>query len=310
MTTLPREQLIRPGHVRISARLQVIAIDDPVARARNTFWSVSISTSAQRDQALRYNTEVAGLWRLKPLTSQANPGGYPDQARWASQGVDGAATAVGPLSSTRLDNPIAGFRSRIIARLAERSGEGWAAMRALVLGDSRALDSHMWQDLRHLGIVHVLVISGLHIGLLASICLSCFCLPRRFLQMPGDQGGIRYACAGTLLVTGAYVLSGRRQSAGRACLPHADRSPSSLDAGVVCQRAALPVVGTHCPLALGPKGAAGRQFLAQCGRDLAVGECPVATSGSREAILAANEDGVADGARHACSGFPRRAFWA
>lgn len=206
VTTLPREQLIRPGHVHISARLQVIAIDDADCAGPKQLLVSQYLDVAQRDQALRYNTEVAGLWRLKPLTSQVNPGGYPDQARWASQGVDGAATAVGPLSSTRLDNPIAGLRSRIIARLAGRSGEGWAAMRALVLGDSRALDSQLWQDLRHLGIVHVLVISGLHIGLLASICLSCFCLPRRFLQVPGDQGGIRYACAGTLLVTGAYVL--------------------------------------------------------------------------------------------------------
>lgn len=206
VTTLPREQLIRPGHVRVSARLQVIAIDDPGCVGPRHLLVSQYLDSAQRDEALRYNTEVAGLWRLKPLTSQANPGGYPDQARWASQGVDGAATAVGPLSSTRLENPIASFRSRIIAGLTKRSGEGWAAMRALVLGDSRALDSHMWRDLRHLGIVHVLVISGLHIGLLASICLSCFCLPRRFLQMPGDQGSIRYACAGSLLVTGAYVL--------------------------------------------------------------------------------------------------------
>ena len=206
VTTLPREQLIRPGHVRISAHLQVMAIDDPACAGPKRLLVSQYLDVAQRDQALRYNTEVAGLWRLKPLTSQANPGGYPDQARWASQGVDGAATAVGSLSSIRLDNPVAGFRSRVITRLEERSGEGWAAMRALILGDSRALDSHMWQDLRHLGIVHVLVISGLHIGLLASICLSCFCLPRRFLQMPGDQGGIRYACVGTLLVTGAYVL--------------------------------------------------------------------------------------------------------
>lgn len=206
VTTLPRAQLIRPGYVRISARAQVIAIDDPDCAGPKQLLVSQYLDAAQRDQALRYNTEVAGLWRLKPLTSQANPGGHPDQARWASQGVDGAATAVGSLSSTRLDNPVAGFRSRIIARLAARSGEGWAAMRALVLGDSRALDSHRWRDLRHLGIVHVLVISGLHIGLLASICLSCFCLPRRFTQMPGDQGGIRYACAGTLLVTGTYVL--------------------------------------------------------------------------------------------------------
>ena len=62
-----------------------------------------------------------------------------------------------------------------------------------------------WRDLRHLGVVHVLVISGLHIGLLASLSFLLFQLPRRLMRIPGDGGGMAFASVSALIVTGCYA---------------------------------------------------------------------------------------------------------
>jgi competence protein ComEC len=56
------------------------------------------------------------------------------------------------------------LRDKIVR--ADLSERGTAVILALTLGDKRRL-SEWWQDLARLGIVHLLVISGLHIGLIA-----------------------------------------------------------------------------------------------------------------------------------------------
>ena len=184
VTGMSRRDCGRPGVIRVSQYLG----------------------EAQLGEALRYNTEIGGLFRFKALSSQWNPGSQPDQARWASRGLDAAATAIGSLSIKPVDNPIADFRSRALQRWSERPDEGWAVMRALLLSDTRSMTENAWRDLRHLGIVHVLVISGLHIGLVASIAWFCLCLPRRLMRLPGDEGGMGLITLTLLAVVGVYVL--------------------------------------------------------------------------------------------------------
>lgn len=79
-------------------------------------------------------------------------------------------------------------------------------MRALVLGDTRGIDRDRWRDFRHLGVVHILVISGLHIGLLAAMCQLILGLPRRFITLHGDRGQSRGIAVAVLVITGVYVV--------------------------------------------------------------------------------------------------------
>ena len=190
VVSLPDHAQLEEGRWRVAADVRVTGMNRQDCGHPRLVRVSQYLAENHLGEAIRYNTEVAGVWRFKALSSQWNLGSQPDQARWASRGLDGALTAIGPVALEPINNPIAAFRSRALGRWSGRPGAGWAVMRALLLGDTRGLADTAWRDLRHLGIVHVLVISGLHIGLLASMGWFCLCLPRRLLRLPGDQGGV------------------------------------------------------------------------------------------------------------------------
>ena len=205
IVTLPRAQVLVTMQRRVTAEMVVTHVDEPACRGVRRVRVTQYLEPAESESSLRYNNWVSGSWRFKPLSSQLNPGSHPDQARWASRGIDAAVTPVGELRETPANQPVAQFRTRVLERWADKEGEGWAAMRALLLGDTRSMSSLLWRDLRHLGVVHVLVISGLHIGLLASLCFLVFQLPRRLVRIPGDRGGMALASLCALTVTGCYA---------------------------------------------------------------------------------------------------------
>jgi len=206
IVTLPREQRLATGQRRVTAEMDVEQVNDPSCAGPKRVRVTQYLEAAEVEPSFQYHTRVDGRWRFKPLASQTNPGSHPDQARWASRGIDAALTPVSHLIHAPLDQPIARFRSRVIDAWADREGEGWAAMRALLLGDTRSLSQAAWRDLRHLGVVHVLVISGLHIGLLASLCFLFFQLPRRLVRIPGDRGGMAFMSVSALMATGCYAV--------------------------------------------------------------------------------------------------------
>jgi len=206
VVTLPKHTQLEGDRWLVTADVKVTGMNRRDCGRPRVMRVSQYLTEAELGEALLYNTEIGGLYRFRALSSQWNPGSQPDQARWASRGIDGAATAIGSISIKPIDNSIADFRSRALQRWSDRHGEGWAVMRALLLGDTRSMTDNAWRDLRHLGIVHVLVISGLHIGLVASMAWFCLCLPRRLLRLPGDQGGMGLITLTLLAVVGAYVL--------------------------------------------------------------------------------------------------------
>jgi len=206
IVTLPREQPLATGQRRVTAEMDVEQVNDPLCAGPKRVRVTQYLEAAEVEPSFRYHTRVDGRWRFKPLASQMNPGSHPDQARWASRGIDAAVTPASRVIHTPLDQPIPRFRLRVLDGWMDNEGEGWAAMRALLLGDTRSLSQAAWRDLRHLGVVHVLVISGLHIGLLASLCFLLFQLPRRLVRIPGDRGGMAFMSVSALVVTGCYAV--------------------------------------------------------------------------------------------------------
>lgn len=114
--------------------------------------------------------EAGEAWRVEARVrapwSYQNPGGF-DYERWLfGNGIDG----VGYIrSGQRLLPPAGDLRQRIRAAVAERVTDRrhGAHLRALATGDGSALTDADWALLRRTGTVHLLVVSGLHVGLVA-----------------------------------------------------------------------------------------------------------------------------------------------
>ncbi|WPL12870.1 MULTISPECIES: DNA internalization-related competence protein ComEC/Rec2 [Thiorhodovibrio] len=130
------------------------------------------------------------LVRLKPPHGFVNPAGF-DYERWLFQQGIGATGYVRDSDQNRrldagpgdqwLNHLRQQLRARIIAVLGETRAA--ALVRALVLGDREGLTPPDWQVLTRTGTNHLLAISGLHIGLIAT---AAFFLTRGFWARAGS----------------------------------------------------------------------------------------------------------------------------
>ena len=127
--------------------------------------------------------------RLKRPHGFRNPGGF-DYERWLfAQRI--RATGYVREAEAALDDPIPArfaldrFRQWLSERLeVHLSGQSGALLRALTLGDRRAISPQTWAWLRQTGTAHLLAISGMHIGLLAALM---FWLVRRIWPLAGER---------------------------------------------------------------------------------------------------------------------------
>ncbi len=111
--------------------------------------------------------------RLKTPRSLINPAGF-DFAAWhLSSGIDARGYVRSDAKPELLGNDVAGFvwldrqRYYLSHWLSEIDFEqqSLATLQALLLGDKRFLSDTQWQLMQDTGTVHLVVISGLHIGI-------------------------------------------------------------------------------------------------------------------------------------------------
>lgn len=150
---------------------------------------------------------------LKRPRGVLNPGGF-DYERHALQRRIAATGHVRDGASNRLlagTTSIDHWRMRLSAAIAEHvPGHGARFLQGLAVGDTRALGDRDWQVLRATGLSHLLAISGLHIGLLASfgvlLARALYWLrPSLALRLPRPLAA---AGAALLLASGYSLLAG------------------------------------------------------------------------------------------------------
>ncbi len=114
--------------------------------------------------------EVGEAWQVEAKVrapwGYQNPGGF-DYERWLfGNGINGTGYI---RSGERLLPPVVDLRQRIRDLVAERLADSrhGAHLRALATGDGSGLTDADWALLRRTGTVHLLVVSGLHVGLVA-----------------------------------------------------------------------------------------------------------------------------------------------
>ncbi|GAB3272198.1 DNA internalization-related competence protein ComEC/Rec2 [Parahaliea aestuarii] len=211
---LPKDCVRLPVQVegRVVSLPRVSRFDPETRQQRFEFAVSSVSparcSGPRRLLLSHYGDEVLApgeSWRFEVLLRRpwglVNPGSFNMQAWFAQTGID----ATGSVRSRdgaaqRLPVPQHGlWHHRLRGRLSERIGalrlpaDSQAVLQAVTVADRSALDSDLWRLFQVFGLNHLLVISGLHIGLVAGLGY----LLGRVLVLPLQWAG--YTGAGLLL---------------------------------------------------------------------------------------------------------------
>lgn len=155
--------------------------------------------------------------KLKRPGGLANPGAFDYEAWLLAQRIGATGTVVDGHLLTPSSKP---WREAIRQRLLAVDAQGHeGGLAALVLGDASGLSPAAWQVLQDTGTVHLLVISGTHIGLLAGLLYSLVAGLARWGLWPRFLPWLPSACV--LAFGGALTygfLAGFEVPVQRACV--------------------------------------------------------------------------------------------
>lgn len=125
---------------------------------------------------------VAFRSRLRTIRNFNNPGGFNYQRYMAFKGIWQTAYTKGSRlqviqKKVSKDLPQLLYSARrALAALIERAGNGSSAgvLKALIIGDRAAIPSKLRDTFNRAGVGHILAISGLHIGIVATVAFFFF----------------------------------------------------------------------------------------------------------------------------------------
>ena len=169
--------------------------------------------------------------KIRPLRNFNNPGGFDYRRYMAFKGIHGSAwvqveklRVVGSCPLSAATRIVHGLRGRL-GRLIDAAGrpddkEAQVVLKALVYGDRSGISSELRERFNRAGVGHLLAISGLHVGIVATVVYRClvwlfsFCTPLLW------RGWTRqWAAAATLFIVLAYgILAGMSPSTQRAVI--------------------------------------------------------------------------------------------
>ncbi|OZI84799.1 DNA internalization-related competence protein ComEC/Rec2, partial [Pseudomonas avellanae] len=155
--------------------------------------------------------------KLKRPGGLVNPDAFDYQAWLLAQRIGATGTVV---DGRRLAPAHAAWRDGIRQRLLAVDAQGReGGLAALVLGDGSGLSSGDWQVLQDTGTVHLLVISGQHIGLLAGVIYALVAGLARWGLWPRALPWLPSACALAFIAALGYgLLAGFEVPVRRACV--------------------------------------------------------------------------------------------
>ncbi len=157
--------------------------------------------------------------RLKRPHGLVNPQAFDYEAWLLAQRIGATGTVK---SGERLSaaSGTSAWRDRLRQQLLATPAQGReGALAALVVGDGSGLSNADWRVLQNTGTVHLMVISGQHIGLLAGLLYGLVAALARLGYWPRQWPWLPFACA--LALTGALGygwLAGFQVPVQRACV--------------------------------------------------------------------------------------------
>lgn len=146
--------------------------------------------------------------RVKPPWGYQNPGGF-DFERWLlSERLQGTGYVLeGSLLELAKPSAQGSFRARLRDALSAGHLAAGGVLYALVSGDGSRLSAEQWQRFRATGTIHLMVVSGLHVGLVAGLgyLLGGWlvrAVPPLLLWLPARRAG----ALGGMVVAGCFVV--------------------------------------------------------------------------------------------------------
>ncbi len=144
-----------------------------------------------REPLLNVGDRISFIGRIKPIRSFRNPGGFDYNRYMALKGIWASATGQGQSVKVRersipvgLEVVISPVRKSVASLIEEVSpGDTGDILKALLLGDKASVSDSLREDFQRTGIGHLLAISGLHVGLTATVVFFIF--SRGFGFLPG-----------------------------------------------------------------------------------------------------------------------------
>lgn len=155
--------------------------------------------------------------KLKRPGGLANPHAFDYEAWLLAQRIG----ATGTVADGQLLKPaVSGWRDVIRQRLLTVDAQGReGGLAALVLGDGSGLSTDDWRILQDTGTVHLLVISGQHVGLLAAVMYALIAGLARWGLWPRALPWLPCACGLAFVAALAYgLLAGFEVPVRRACV--------------------------------------------------------------------------------------------
>ncbi|MFL9582435.1 DNA internalization-related competence protein ComEC/Rec2 [Stenotrophomonas sp. AB1(2024)] len=155
------------------------------AAAGKTTMSPPGAAPVQR-HALRAGARWQLHARLRPPRGLRNPGGFDAERHALLQRLTATGHVRAPAMVLGDPTGLSAWRERMADAIAAHvPGPGARFIQALALGDTRALGQGDWDDLRALGLTHLVAISGFHVGLVAGVAAWLAALAWRALPALG-----------------------------------------------------------------------------------------------------------------------------
>ncbi|MDB6164827.1 MAG: internalization-related competence protein ComEC/Rec2 [Xanthomonadaceae bacterium] len=186
-------------------RLQLTWYDDDKHRM--------VAGSARQPGAGRFRLHAGSRWRmtvkLRAPRGLRNPGGFDSEKQALANRIAATGYLRDPEGAREIEPPtgIDAWRERMSARIARAVAVPSSRyVRALALGDTRAIDDVDWERLRAVGVTHLIAISGFHVGMVAGFVALLASLIWRLFPSLGRRLPRQHAVAIAAVVGGlAYA---------------------------------------------------------------------------------------------------------
>ncbi len=165
----------------------------------------------------RYRLHAGSRWKmtvkLRAPRGLRNPGGFDGEKQALADRIAATGYLRNPDHARQLAPPagINVWRERKSARIAASiTAPSSRYIRALALGDTRAIDDADWEVLRSVGVTHLIAISGFHVGMVAGffallVSLAWRMFPSLGRYVPRQHGA---AMAAILAAVGYAAVAG------------------------------------------------------------------------------------------------------